>query len=121
MAEDLKNVRLSGTASEIADRIFDTGLFEDKISVCKFALAFAIKYHLNEIDPDELEPQYDSSGSNYNVGSIDEDQYISQLISSLYPNTTAPYRYARVLIIYGLEKLGELLDVGRLLPLNQWL
>lgn len=121
MAEDLKNVRLSGAASEIADRVFDTGLFEDRISVCKFALAFAIKNHLSEINPDELELKYDSSGFNYNVGSVDEDQYISRLVSSLYPNTTTPYRYARVLIIYGLEKLGELLDVGQLLPLNQWL
>ena len=39
MADDLKNVRLSRHATEIADRICESGFFEDRISVSKFALA----------------------------------------------------------------------------------
>jgi len=121
MSEDLKNVRLSANASDIADRIFESGLFEDKIGVSKFALAYSIKNCFDNIDPESLDTQYDATGSNYNIGSIDDDKFLSQLILSLYPDATTPYRYARVLMIYGLEKLGELLDAGRLYPLNQWL
>lgn len=118
MADDLKNVRLSGHATEIADRICESGLFEDRISVSKFALAYAIKNHFSEIDPEILDSTYDSEGSNYNIGSIDEDKFLSQLIVSLYPGTTTPYRYARAIMIFGLEKLGVLLDAGQLYPIN---
>lgn len=121
MTEDLKNVRLSAHSSEIAERILDSGLFEDKIGVCKFALAYAISKHFSEIEPEKLDSQYDATGSNYNVGSIDDDSFISQLVTSIYPDTNTPYRYARVLMIFGLEKLGELMDAGQLYPLNQWL
>ncbi len=118
MAEDLKNVRLSGHATEIADKICDSGLFEDRISVSKFALAYAIKNHFEEIDPEALDAMYDSSGLNYNIGSIDDDKFLSQLIVSLYPDTPTPYRYVRVLMIYGLEKLGKLLEAGQLYPIS---
>ena len=118
MADDLKNVRLSKHATEIADRIFDSGFFEDRISVSKFALAYAVRNHYSEIDPELLDSKYDSDGSNYNIGSIDDDKFLSNLIVSLYPSTTSPYRYVRALMIFGLEKLGELLDKGQLYPLN---
>lgn len=121
MAEDLKNVRLSAKSSDIAEKILESGLFDDKISVCKFALAYAISKHFSEVDPEFLDSVYDSNGSNYNVGSIDDDKFISQVVTSIYPTTTAPYRYARVLMIFGLEKMGELLDAGQLYPLNHWL
>ena len=118
MADDLKNVRLSRHATEIADKIFDSDLFEDRISVSKFALAYAIKNHFSEIDPEALDAVYDSEGSNYNIGSIDDDKFLSQLISSLYPDTKTPYRYVRALMIFGLEKLGELMDAGQLFPIS---
>ena len=118
MAEDLKNVRLSLKATEITNRILESELFEDRITISKFALAYAIKNHFDEIDPEELDGKYDSGGSNYNIGTIDEDKFISQLIQSIYPNVNTPYRFARVLMIYGLEKLGELLDSGSLYPIN---
>lgn len=121
MSEDLKNVRLSAKTTDIADRILESGVFDDKICVCKFALAYAISKHFSEIDPELLDSAYDANGSNYNVGSIDDDKFISQLVTSVYPGTTTPYRYARVLMIFGLEKLGALLDAGQLYPLNQWL
>ncbi len=118
MAEDLKNVRLSRHASEIADSICESGLFEDRISVSKFALAYAIKNYFSEIDPEALDSLYDSEGSNYNIGSIDDDKFLSHLITSLYPETTTPYRYARVLMIFGLEKLGDLMSAGQLYPIS---
>ena len=119
MAEDIVNIRLSLKASDIAARIEESKYFEDKISIAKFAMAYAIKNHFDEIDPIEIDSSRDASGLNYNVGSIDGDKFISKLIEALYPETKTPYKITRALMIFGLEKLGELLDKGTLYPLSK--
>lgn len=119
MGADLKNVRISKEATEICDEIFDSGMFEDHVSVCKFGLAYALKNYKDELqDPEALDGNYDATGYNYNIGTIDGDNYLSQLIKSLYPETSAPYRIVRVLMCFGLEKLGELNKEGKLFPIN---
>lgn len=122
MAEDLKNIRLSTHATEIANTIKETGLFDDAISVAKFAFAYALKYSFNDLTSEKiesLESVYDSLGNNYNIGTIDEDGFISDLLNSLYPQVQTPYRYARIIMCFGLNKLGDLYDTGRLFPLNK--
>ncbi len=118
MAEDIINLRLSAKASDIAERIEESHFFDDKISVAKFAMAYAIKNYFDEIDPVEIDNARDATGLNYNVGSIDGDKFIAKLIESLYPDTKTPYKITRALMIFGLEKLGELLDNGQLYPLS---
>lgn len=119
MAEDIVNIRLSSKATDIAERIEESGFFENKITIAKFALAYAIKNYFDEIDPYEIDASRDAHGSNYNVGSIDGDKFISRLIEVLYPETKTPYKITRALMIFGLEKLGELLDRGQLYPLSK--
>lgn len=119
MAEDYVNIRLSAKASDIATRIEESKLFDSKISVAKFAMAYAIKNHFDEIDPLEIDNSRDASGLNYNVGSVDGDKFIAKLIEALYPETKTPYKITRGLMIYGLEKMGELLDNGQLYPLSK--
>ena len=118
MADDIVNIRLSAKASDIAERIEESRFFDDKISIAKFAMAYAIKNYFDDIDPVEIDSSRDSTGINYNVGSIDGDKFISKLIESLYPETKTPYKITRALMIFGLEKLGELLDNGQLYPLS---
>lgn len=118
MAEDYVNIRLSAKASEIASRIEESKFFDSKISIAKFAMAYAIKNHFDDIDPLEIDIDRDASGLNYNVGSVDGDKFISKFIEALYPDTKTPYKITRGLMIYGLEKLGELLDDGQLFPLS---
>ena len=118
MLEDYINIRLSDKASEIASRIEESKFFDSKISVAKFAMAYAIKNHFDEFDPLEIDSNRDALGLNYNVGSVDGDKFIAKFIEALYPDTKTPYRITRGLMIYGLEKLGELLDNGRLYPLS---
>lgn len=118
MAEDSVNIRLSAKASEIAAKIEESRFFSDKISVAKFAMAYAIKNHFEEFDPLEIDESRDSTGSNYNIGSIDADKYISKLIETLYPETRTPYKITRGIMIYGLEKLGVLLEENRLFPIS---
>lgn len=118
MAEDIINLRLSAKASDIASQIEESKFFDDKISIAKFAMAYAIKNYFDEVDPYEIDSTRDATGLNYNVGSIDGDKFISKLIESLYPETKTPYKITRALMIFGLEKLGELLDNGQLYPLS---
>ena len=122
MAEDLKNIRLSKHASEIANSIKETGLFDDAKSVAKYAFAYAIKYYPDELTPEAIESYesvYDSLGNNYNVGSIDDDSFISDLLSVMYPQNNTPYRYARIIMCFGLNKIGDLYEAGKLFPINK--
>lgn len=106
---DITNIRLSKKANEVADKLVSTGKFEDVKTVAKFALAYAIKNHFDEFDP-KTYVITDSDGSNYNVGSFDNDGRLSALIRAIYPDVDTPYIYARELMIFGLLKIGELID-----------
>lgn len=123
MAEDITNLRLSKHASDIANQLKETGTFDDALSSAKFGMAYAIKYYRDELattdELDHLDNVYDATGNNYNVGSVDPDNYISQLFEILYPSSTTPYRCARVLMCFGLNKLGDLLEEGRLFPISK--
>lgn len=122
MSEDLTNISLSKHASSVADKIMETGVFDDALTAAKFGMAYAVKYYMNELDTlgklDELGEFYDSSGKNYNVGSVDPDHYIADLMSLLYPGIATPYRYARILMCYGLNKLGDRLEDNKFLPIS---
>ena len=121
---DIVNIRLSKDANDIAERLVATGKFENVVTAAKFALAYALKNHFDECDPSTYSIP-DSSGSNYNVGSFDNDhlhiQDISQnaynhdgklaaLLRAIYPNSDTPYIYARALMVYGLMKIGERIE-----------
>lgn len=106
---DLVNVHLTKNASAVVERLEDTGCFDQKITVAKFAMAYAIKNHFEEIEPARYTLP-DSEGSNFNIGTLDPDGQVSTLLRALYPETDTPYLYARALMIYGLLKLGERLD-----------
>ncbi len=121
MAEDYTNLRLSWKASQIADKILESNLFEDKATLCKFAFAYAIKYHKNDIDADFINEHTDSNGTNYSIGTLDGDKYLSQFIQALNPEIKTPYRYIRAVMVFGLEKLGERLDAGTLYPISSLL
>jgi hypothetical protein len=43
--------RLSCKASEVANKLKDAGLFDDAITAVKFAMAYALRHHFNDIQP----------------------------------------------------------------------
>jgi len=106
---DLTNIRLSKEANDVAEMLVETGKFENVISAAKFALAYALKNHFDDFAPGEYQVA-DSGGNNYNVGSVDKDNQLSQLLRALYPGLETPYVYARALMVYGLLKIGELIE-----------
>ena len=120
MSEDLKNIRLSRYALEVAEKLVNTGYFDYATTAAKFALAYAIKNHFDEIDP-ETYIISDSGGSNYNIGSLDSDGQLAILIKALYPSTNTPYVYARALMIFGLTKLGERIEKEGLQSISAFL
>ena len=109
MAEDLINFRLSAYANDIAEKLKDTGYFDYATTAAKFGLGYAIKNYFHEFNPATYQIS-DSNGSNYNVGSFDNDGQLAVLIRALYPETNTPYQYMRSLMIFGLTKLGEKIE-----------
>lgn len=109
---DLTNIGVSYEASEIAKELSSRYYFRDALSFLQFAMSYALSKHLNEIDFDVLDSEYDSSGLHYNVGSIKKAALITTTFSTLFPNCTTPYRYIRVLMIYGTLKIKERIDNG---------
>ncbi|MGI6605007.1 MAG: hypothetical protein ACOX2S_08260 [bacterium] len=106
---DLINFRLSKKANEVAEILATSGYFDFAVTAAKFALAYAIKYHFDEINPATYTPS-DSDGSNYGIGSLDSDGQIAILLKAIYPDCTTPYLYARNLMVFGLLKIGERIE-----------
>jgi len=109
--KDITTIRLSKKADAVATSLVETGKFENTMSAAKFALSYAIKNYYDTFDPASYKVT-DSEGFNYNVnvGSIDKDNQLSQLLRALYPGVETPYIYAKALMEYGLIKIGELID-----------
>ena len=111
--EDLVQFRLSSIATEIANDFAEEYFFGDSQDVAKLAMAYALKYCRDEIDIESLIASkvqsdiYNNNGSNYSAGGIDPDGKIAAVVKEIYPNCTTPYRYVRILMIYGLVKLKE--------------
>lgn len=108
---DLVNIRLSKEANDIAETLVETGKFENVITATKFALAYALKNYFEEFDPGNYAVS-DSGGNNYNIGTVDKDGQLSQLLRVIYPGLETPYIYARALMVYGLLKIGELIETN---------
>lgn len=106
---DLVNLRLSKEANDVAERLVATGKFENVITAAKFALAYALKNFFDEIDPENYVVS-DSGGNNYNIGTVDKDGTLSALLKAVYPDTSTPYIYARALMVFGLQKIGEKIE-----------
>jgi hypothetical protein len=106
---DIVNLRLSKEANDVAERLVATGKFENVITAAKFALAYALKNHFEEFNPENYVVS-DSGGNNYNIGTVDKDGTLSALLRAIYPDTTTPYIYARALMVFGLLKIGERIE-----------
>ncbi len=106
---DLVNIRLSKESNDIAEALVATGKFENVITAARFALAYALKNYFDEFEPSKY-VLADSGGNNYNIGTVDKDGQLSQLLRAIYPDTDTPYIYARALMVFGLLKIGEKIE-----------
>ena len=114
---DIVNIRLSKDANDIAERLVSTGKFENVVTAAKFALSYALKNHFADFDPATYSVP-DSAGSNYNVGSVDNDGKLAALLRAIYPETETPSIYARALMVFGLMKIGERIELEGMPPVS---
>ena len=109
--EDYKNIRISLDADVIVDELIQTFCFPTRVSVMRFALAYALRDFKNEIDFEGLDNVYEKNGTNLNTGTFDDQNMIIRtLIITLFPGCETPYKYARTAIIWGLYKIKEKMD-----------
>lgn len=119
MADDKINIGLSQEANQVADKLEQTGFFEDRLTIAKFALAYAIK---NGLDRDYQSIKIgDTSGTKWNIGSVDSDHYLRDLLISLYPDVTTPYRLVEILMNVGLIGIGKLYEDGNIYKVSNLL
>jgi hypothetical protein len=119
MGKDITNLHLTSAASDVVNRLRETGYFDTEITVTKFALGYALKNHSENIDPATYKLA-DSNGSNFHVGSIDGDGQVAALLRALY-ETDTPYLYARALMVYGSIKIGERIDAEGLTSISAFM
>ena len=112
------NIRLPLSLNNIIKKIDETNYFSDAIVICKFAFAYAIKHHFEEIDPVKENDSAPADGMNWNVGSFDADKFLYNFVMSAYPNCESPYGYARGIIIFGLRKLENKLKNNTTISFN---
>ncbi len=114
---------LSKHATNVAEQMRDSGTFPDALAAAKFGMAYAIKYYWLQIkssnELNHLDQIYDKGGTSYNIGSVDPDKCIAEIMAALYPDSNTPYTFTRVLMCYGLNQLGDLLEDGKLFPINK--
>lgn len=109
---DYQNLHVSAEATANIETLKDKYKFSTFASALKFAIIYALKYHKNDMDFDQLDKLYPSDGTNLHVGTVDEDGILRRLIPILYKDCDTPYRYARVAAIYGAEKICVKLKEG---------
>lgn len=116
---DKTNIRVSVEANKASELLKDTGYFEDELTIAKFALAYAIKQGLDK-NLEEFKLGAESLNK-WNIGSIDGDSYLRELIISLHPITDTPYRYVEALISIGLEAIGNAIKTDGFIKISNYM
>lgn len=108
---------ITDAAYEAASRFVEEKWFDSANEAGKFAAAYAIRCHFNEIDPGEM--RYPGSTHNYGYSSFDPDGSWETIIKTLY-NTDTPRAYFRNLIIWGLEDMGHRIQENGVLQITDF-
>ena len=108
---------ITDAAYEAASRFVEEKWFDSANAAGKFAAAYAIRCHFNEIDPGEM--RYPGSTHNYGYSSFDPDGSWETIIKTLY-NTDTPRAYFRNLIIWGLEDMGRRIQESGVLQITDF-
>lgn len=108
MGSDKVNIGLTVAANKVAERLMESGLFKDKMTVAKFGLAYAVKNTL-DTSMEEIELG-EGRGASWNIGSFDGDKYLHTLMIVMYPDSDTPYRQLEILMNTGLIAIGKVIE-----------
>lgn len=99
MATDKKTIGITKANAVPLANLVSAGRFGSELDAAKFAMAYAIK---NGAPVGSTE----GAETKWNVGSVDPDGSMRDLLEALYPDTSEPYRLLEYLMNEGLKALA---------------
>ena len=110
------NIAFTPASEQAARRLVDRFPFASPLEVARVGAAFALREKLPLTRPDDFGP---ANGSNYNVGSIDPQGELRDLLVALHPEIDEdPYRVVETLMSVGTVELDKRVAAGRVLSLR---
>ncbi len=110
------NIAFTPEAEEAGRRLVDRFPFGGLVDVARVGVAFALREKLPVERDERFGP---ANGSNYNVGSIDPQGELRELLLALYPEITEdPYRVIETLMSVGTLELDRRVAAGEILSLR---
>lgn len=110
--QDRKTLSASNAANEALDTLTASGWFAEGIEAYRVAIAYALA---NDLQPEDV-PERVNATTKYNVGSVDPEGRVRNLICILRPeDAERPYATAEWLAEAGLARIVRELDDGSLL------
>jgi len=106
--DDTVTVGLTAESHSNLQRLKDEGVFAEMLDAYRFCIALAIKRGL-------LAPEDIKTSTIFNVGSLDRDGIIRDLVSSLFTEAESrPYVFTERLAEAGIRELMQLYNSGQL-------
>lgn len=110
------NIAFTPAATAAAKRLQDHFHFADLVDVARVGTAYGLRHGLDLTRPTDFGP---ANGSNFNVGSVDPQGEIRDLILALHPEVDEdPYRVVETLMSVGTIALDAQLASGEVLSLR---
>ena len=110
------NIAFTEDATAAARRLCDLFPFDDLKDVARVGAAYALRAGLPLARPADFGP---ASGSNFNVGSVDPEGELRDLLAALHPeNDEDPYRVIETLMSVGTIRIAAQVDEGEIRTLR---
>lgn len=110
------NIAFTEAAEAAAIRLLDQFPLESRIGVARVGVAYALRCGLPLTKPADLGP---ANGSNFNVGSVDPQGELRDLLLALHPDIDEdPYNVVQTLMSVGTLALDQKVADGEILTLR---
>jgi hypothetical protein len=110
------NIAFTAAASEAADRICRVLPFEEKVEVARIGAAYALRSGMPLTRPEDFGR---TTGSNYNIGSVDPKGELLSLIGAFHPECDEdPARVLETLMSKGVLAIAARIDDGEVRTLR---
>lgn len=99
MSNDKKTIGITKANHSDLQKLLQTGQFASELDAAKFAMAFAAR---NEVPAGRA----DGADTKWNVGSVDPSGDLREMVRTLYPDVSEPYRLMEHLMNEGIRSLA---------------
>lgn len=113
------NIAFTKDVEPMARQLMSTFQLASLLDVARLGIAYAVRTGLSLSRPAGFGAD---SGANYNIGSLDPQQELRDMLTALHPYMTEdPYRVMQTLMNMGTAKLGDDVNAGRIHSLSDLL